>query len=545
MDSKPLTQEAAVIERLHCMDAAFKLPSSDQRETAIMDVLRNSPSTAGMPIGVDASLPLHLACRKKGSARLVSALLAAHRPGASELDKSLRLPLHWASERKAGAEVISLLLDAHAAGAAALDLDGLAPLHLAVSNGAPVSVIRLLLKAHPEAVRTLDARAHRAPLHYAAARRASPDVIAALLTADSSVSSIADGDGRLPIDLAHAHKARADVIEMLTCQTPGKVMSHGMTAAGGSMHQEQPIHRQSACIYNATLGACNAWELSLPTGPLEEAAAIFSRCDLQRCFTRFRASGTSHARLSPPRGVSERFFAVRAGAHSADVTSEDVSGTSPGVGRWSSDLVWISVDDAATHAQFQSIFRRCELEQHLASHVDCRHGLQMYSAFFVVRSRCDAPNFHVDYASGVGVNALTLITPMRPYPTPASGFHLLYEQVAEPNTAQGEDGPDGLIRRYEYVYGKAIVFGAGFKHSTEPGRSHGDEPQSYLCFTFGSDKPELWPLISQTIDSQSRVIARPDGALVKSRFGRELDNKASKHGTSRDNGETHGECLLE
>ena len=77
------------------------------------------------------------------------------------------------------------------------------------------------------------------------------------------------------------------------------------------------------------------------------------------------------------------------------------------------------------------------------------------------------------------MNALTLITPMRQYPTPASGFHLLYEQVAEPNTAQGEDGPDGLIRRYEYVYGKAIVFGAGFKHSTEPGRSHGDEPQSY------------------------------------------------------------------
>ena len=85
------------------------------------------------------------------------------------------------------------------------------------------------------------------------------------VTADSSVSSIierqaTDGDGRLPIDLAHAHKARADVIEMLTCQTPGKVMSHGMTAAGGSWKciRSSPFIDNQLASTTQALGACNA-----------------------------------------------------------------------------------------------------------------------------------------------------------------------------------------------------------------------------------------------------------------------------------------------
>ena len=68
---------------------------------------------------------------------------------------------------------------------------------------------------------------------------------------------------------------------------------------------------------------------------------------------------------------------------------------------------------AATHAVFDGLFRACDLDSAFADvvGVDCR--LRMYSAFYVVRSVCDAPNFHVDYVAPCGCEALTLITPLR------------------------------------------------------------------------------------------------------------------------------------
>ena len=51
----------------------------------------------------------------------------------------------------------------------------------------------------------------------------------------------------------------------------------------------------------------------------------------------------------------------------------------------------------------------------------------MYSAFFVVRSECASPNFHVDYAREVGLNALTLMTPLDDVDD-TGGFQLLYNE---------------------------------------------------------------------------------------------------------------------
>ena len=107
---------------------------------------------------------------------------------------------------------------------------------------------------------------------------------------------------------------------------------------------------------------------------------------------------------------------------------------------------------------------------------------------------------------------------MRPEAIDAAGFG--HEPYA----------PRAATRRYEYAFGKALVFGSGFRHSTEPGRAAaGTSLHAYLCFTFGSDMPEHWPLVAQTVDGdQSRVIAPPgsDGAVTLSRLGRRLQEEA-------------------
>ena len=45
-----------------------------------------------------------------------------------------------------------------------------------------------------------------------------------------------------------------------------------------------------------------------------------------------------------------------------------------------------------------------------------------------------------------------------------------------------------------YRKGEAIIFSSHFRHSTEPGCSVEEDnaPQVYLCFTFGTDKQELY-----------------------------------------------------
>ena len=89
------------------------------------------------------------------------------------------------------------------------------------------------------------------------------------------------------------------------------------------------------------------------------------------------------------------------------------------------------------------------------------------------------------------------------------------------------------VRRVDYRFGKAVVFAAGFKHSTEPGRSAGEAPHAYLCFTFGTDRQEHWPLIAQTVDCDHlRLMGRPDGQVVTSSLGRQLASAAGAAGES-------------
>jgi len=78
------------------------------------------------------------------------------------------------------------------------------------------------------------------------------------------------------------------------------------------------------------------------------------------------------------------------------------------------------------------------------------------------------------------------------------------------------------VRTYTYFPGEAIVLGGGFWHSTEPGWA--PEPRAFLCFTFGTDREELWPSIAKTLDSyQSRILCRPGGQMQLTTLGKNLN----------------------
>ena len=80
--------------------------------------------------------------------------------------------------------------------------------------------------------------------------------------------------------------------------------------------------------------------------------------------------------------------------------------------------------------------------------------------------------------------------------------------------------------RSRYRKGEALIFGSHFMHSTEPGASAGgaDAPQVYLCFTFGSDKREIWPHIAPTISGyQSRMLCDHSGQLQLTELGKFIE----------------------
>ena len=82
------------------------------------------------------------------------------------------------------------------------------------------------------------------------------------------------------------------------------------------------------------------------------------------------------------------------------------------------------------------------------------------------------------------------------------------------------------LRQYTYRRGEAIVFTSQFYHSTEPGCSleEAGEPHVYLCFTFGTDRPELYDrAIAPTISGyQSRLLVDAGGSMRLTELGQYL-----------------------
>ncbi|HEX8842788.1 MAG TPA: hypothetical protein VF757_10880 [Sphingomicrobium sp.] len=164
---------------------------------------------------------------------------------------------------------------------------------------------------------------------------------------------------------------------------------------------------------------------------------------------------------------------------------------------WKSDVQWLSARNEIDFVRFQSVFDRLGIAAHVEPYLDLDRGVRLYSGFFVIRTRCTEPDFHLDWRD-TNNEAFTLLTPLS---SNAAGFGLLYKKA------------DGSIGEYEYRLGEALVLGDDFVHSTKPGTS--EEPVVLLSFTFGSDKMEHWPSISRTAASQGMLVRRPDGSFER------------------------------
>ena len=298
---------------------------------------------------------------------------------------------------------------------------------------------------------------------------------------------------------------RRELLLKPTCLTVIHPPPERTTAAPRLSSAPSPSRFTHADHYNTTLCAPNVWEVPVPADVLADAKAIFDDSSLKQAFHRLRVGDAAHMR-HPARARGLSFFVLRSSADG-------------GMGGMSSDITWISVDDQHTYDAFDGLFRRIQLERTFGSVVQHSGRLRMFSAVFVVRSRCAAPHFHVDYADEVGAQGLTLMTPLGSFRN-TSSFNLVYGTAPH-----GSPKPVGAPVRYVYREGTGIAFGAKFRHSTEPGIAHEEDGvHVYLCFTFGTDQMEHWPSIAKTIGgNQSRVIVRPDGALCLTRLGEELN----------------------
>lgn len=179
--------------------------------------------------------------------------------------------------------------------------------------------------------------------------------------------------------------------------------------------------------------------------------------------------------------------------------------------KWNSDLQWVSAGSIASFEHFQSAFDRLGVASTVAEYLDLDLAPRLYAGFLVIRSRCSAPNFHLDWVD-TGNEAFTFMTPIT---GALPDFGLLYDKV------------NGTIGDYAYRPGEGILFGDGFRHSTKPG--HSDEPVALLCFTFGTDKMKHWDSILRTAGYQSKLVQQPDGSFAALEDGvwRSLSNPAT------------------
>jgi len=95
-------------------------------------------------------LPLHLACRERGSKAVIAALLSKEPSAAKIEDAEGRLPLHLACRQGVAVQIVDSLIACHYRAARTPDSYSLIPLHYACAQNSSLAIIESLLRAHPD-----------------------------------------------------------------------------------------------------------------------------------------------------------------------------------------------------------------------------------------------------------------------------------------------------------------------------------------------------------------------------------------------------------
>ena len=95
-------------------------------------------------------LPLHLACRERGSKAVIAALLSKEPAAAKIEDAEGRLPLHLACRQGVAVQIVDSLIACHYRAARTPDSYSLIPLHYACAQNSSLAIIESLLRAHPD-----------------------------------------------------------------------------------------------------------------------------------------------------------------------------------------------------------------------------------------------------------------------------------------------------------------------------------------------------------------------------------------------------------
>ena len=229
---------------------------------------------------------------------------------------------------------------------------------------------------------------------------------------------------------------------------------------------------------NRDLMACNVIEGDVPLEAVNEALRLY-KDHVEPHLEPEREE--SQARWSSPSDVGENlnFFCL-----------------SPSEKKWKYHIDWVYPEDWKTRTVMESLFRGLKVREWFKEGgsegpegmgIDVEKEVTMYAASFVIRTGAkDVPFWHTDYEWFFGdeaqdnterrkpaKQAYTLMTPLESMDSFADG-HLLYKDIA------------GNDQVYRYKHGKAVCFGSGFEHATQP--STDNVTKAFLCFTFGTDK---------------------------------------------------------
>lgn len=162
-------------------------------------------------------------------------------------------------------------------------------------------------------------------------------------------------------------------------------------------------------------------------------------------------------------------------------------------------LLWFSNHSPRTYELFARFYAALPLADSLRYLVDHREAVVLYSGFLTIGNRFGSPSWHQDFVPGA--HAYSVITPL--FELDADQGPLLYQLL------------DERVETYRYRLGEAIVFGAGFSHSTaEYGPSR--RLRVLLSLSCGSDKFDHWSKAELTIKGNSRYYHLPCGHRIGS-----------------------------